>query len=628
MDGAIGLTPLSLCPHSNYRESFTNNLNNKCIMKKNNLINLIILCSIFVISCNKENGFDVEYIPFQESENGMWGMISPDGEVLFSEEFKKEPTCVKDGLFMVKNDDDLWEIYTAESKPRKVGDEYLYASYFYGGRAFVVKRNGYITIIDKKGKEIRTLDKIGKKPVDYVDSFSEGYAVYSSGGYVGAIDYDGKEIVKSDYLFLSPCFEGKFIGINKKYEAEYKDKSKSEYSFDIIDTDGKVLFSLSKNKYSNIGLRFHDGLLPVAVKIEGEECWGLINDKNEVVVKPSTKIKNIGEIKGDNFIYSNGEGVGLMNINGEVLIRAKYENLGFEKSNRLFAVTEDKCRLIDNDDNRIGDEEYLTFYSSTIFKGEHAFVKISDKMWSIIDFDGNQLKKLPDIINLGTSVGDNRIKNDHIDFFALFSDLKLSVNSVDEITLQKTTPKELAELREKYCYEGGTDDHPLSDPYWYDYVQQQSFPKTFNEIGVLIIAAFPSAMSRIVYRTEYEDYGYFTYSHEVPSGYKFNNVFANCLGIVFVDSGKLKGKQKLLFNALNDYVKRLGGKFAKGNDNASVYTYNEDNRVYITNDGNSVCMTWGNLRSVDELDIEQYKNISDDSALMADSLDVCVDSIW
>lgn len=42
-------------------------------------------------------------------------------------------------------------------------------------------------------------------------------------------------------------------------------------------------------------------------------------------------------------------------------------------------------------------------------------------------------------------------------------------------------------------------------------------------------------------------------------------------------------------------------------------------------------MTWGNLRSVDELDIEQYKNISDDSALVdsvAIDSTVAIDSIW
>ena len=96
-----------------------------------------------------------------------------------------------------------------------------------------------------------------------------------------------------------------------------------------------------------------------------------------------------------------------MNIDGENLIRAKYEMLSFEESNRMFAITEKtqksfdyKCKLIDEEDNKIGDEEFSYYYSFTNFDGKHAFVKVSDKMWSIIDIDGKQLQKLPDMVNI------------------------------------------------------------------------------------------------------------------------------------------------------------------------------------------------------------------------------------
>ena len=118
-----------------------------------------------------------------------------------------------------------------------------------------------------------------------------------------------------------------------------------------------------------------------------------------------------------------------MNIDGENLIRAKYEMLSFEESNRMFAITEKtqksfdyKCKLIDEEDNKIGDEEFSYYYSFTNFDGKHAFVKVSDKMWSIIDIDGKQLQKLPDMVNIGTSTGDTSIKNDHMDFDELFKE--------------------------------------------------------------------------------------------------------------------------------------------------------------------------------------------------------------
>ena len=85
-----------------------------------------LLCLFLFVSCKQEGESKVEYIPFQESENGLWGMISSDGEVLFTEEFKNPPTYAKEGRFMVKNNQDLWEIFTTESKPQKVGEEFMW----------------------------------------------------------------------------------------------------------------------------------------------------------------------------------------------------------------------------------------------------------------------------------------------------------------------------------------------------------------------------------------------------------------------------------------------------------------------------------------------------------------------
>ena len=59
-----------------------------------------------------------------------------------------------------------------------------------------------------------------------------------------------------------------------KYEKEFSKKD-GKFSYDIIDTNGKLLFSISNEKYSKIGSFFVDGLLPIAIKQDGEECWGM-----------------------------------------------------------------------------------------------------------------------------------------------------------------------------------------------------------------------------------------------------------------------------------------------------------------------------------------------------------------
>ena len=385
---------------------------------------------------------------------------------------------------MVRNDAGLWEIYTTEAKPKKIGSEYAYASCFEDGKALVSERNDYVKIIDLNGKELKKLDKIGNKIVDAVSSFSEGYAVYQTGDFYGAIDDDGKEVIKPDYLVLYPCSDGKFIGVNKKYENEFNKKDgKKKLTYDVLDTSGKKLFEINSEKYSNTGTRFIDGLLTVAVEKDGKECWGLINDKNEVVIKPADKIKGISDIKGKKFVYNNGEGYGVMNLDGENIVRAKYDFLYFDVSNRLVAITEKtkdsfnfECKFIDDEDNQIGEDKYVSINPFAHFDGKHSFVKVSDRIWSIVDKDGKQVEKLPDIVNINLSFGDNEIVNDHIDFAALFAEMKLSENGVDGLSFE-TTPIEAVKVGVENGSKVGTEKHPANDPYWYDY-EENLYPKS------------------------------------------------------------------------------------------------------------------------------------------------------
>ena len=120
-------------------------------------------------SCSGGSGRSkVEYIPFCETKDGQWGMISPDGKILFKEEFDNEPTFAREGRFFVRNDKGLWEMYTAEAKPKKIGGEYTSASSFDNGRAVVAEADEPVKIIDTDGKTVKKLDRIDNKVVESV----------------------------------------------------------------------------------------------------------------------------------------------------------------------------------------------------------------------------------------------------------------------------------------------------------------------------------------------------------------------------------------------------------------------------------------------------------------------------
>ena len=587
---------------------------------KNHVTIIITAIALILCSCNKEDGKVVEYVPFQETDGGQWGMISPSGEVLYTEEFKNAPTLAIEGRFMVKNEKGLWEIYTAEKKPQKVGNEYAYATSFHNGRALVSERNDYIKIIDTDGKEIKKLDKIGNKLIDAVGAFSEGYSVYQTGNVYGTINENGKEIIKPDYLVLYPCSDGKFIGVNKKHEKEFnKKEGKRKLIYDVLDKDGKILFSINTEKYSNIGTRFIDGLLPVAMEKDGKECWGLLNDKNEIVIKPSEKIKGISDIKDDRFVYTNGEGYGVMNLEGKNIIRAKYDFLYFDVTNRLVAITEKtkdsknyECKFIDDGDNQIGEEKFVSINPFSQFDGNYSFVKISDRIWSVINKEGKQVEGLPDIVNINLSIGDYEVMNDHIDFPKFFDEINLSATTIDSITIGKTTPIQAVKYYSECFPDLGTKDHPVMDPYWYDYKSSLVYYKSFSNIFVDINVSFPQNISRRTYRNEKikywedEDYNYY-FNRKIPTGYSFNNTKVHSLAVAFTNSGRLNGKLELLLKELKARFKKYG-KVEKENSGAAVFTISNTNRATMYLKDDTVYLIWGDIKSVDKLDIEEYKD--------------------
>ncbi|MCR5152063.1 MAG: WG repeat-containing protein [Prevotella sp.] len=574
----------------------------------------ISLLAVFV-SCSDKDDMGVEYVPYQETEGGQWCMISPGGEVLFTEEFKNAPTVVKEGRFMVRNDKGLWEIFTAEAKPKKIGNEYAYASCFYDGRALVAERNEHVKIINLNGEEVKQLDKVDGKHVDAVFFFHEGYAIYQTGDYYGAINIEGESVIKADYLMLYSCSDGKFIGIHKRYESVYRsDSLDKKITYDVLDTTGKKLFEIKSEKYSNIGARFIDGLLTVAIERDGKQCWGLINDQGEEVVRPAEKIKGISDIKGNRFVYTNGEGYGVMTTDGENLIRAKYDFLYFDVSDRLVAITEKtkgsgsyECKFIDDDDNQIGTDKYVSINPLSNFDGEHSFVKISDRIWSIVDKDGQQIKRLPDIVNINLASGDVQILDDHVDFAALFDEMGLGEKNIDGMELGITNAEEAALRHANWLGNDSTLEHPWTDPYWYDYTNNTYYYKEFLRINTFIYMSFPQNLSRRTYRTEVEYYYYFSFRRNVPTGYAFNNTKASSFGVEFRNQGKMQGKLEMLLSELKARFSNYG-RIAKENNGAAVFELNCGNRAMVSMDENVVRLVWGDLKPVDELDIEEYKD--------------------
>ena len=591
---------------------------------------LLALLLLGLVSCADKSERVIQGIPFQETKDGKWSMISmEDGQVLFSEEFKEAPTVAIEGRFMVKNKEGLWEIYTAEKKPKKVGKEYVSATSFCEGHALVVERNKPVSIIDKEGQTLKVLDKIDGKTVTAVASFSEGYAIYQTDKYCGVIDTDGKSVIPANYCYISDCSDGKFFAIDKKYEQEFAKDEREKAKIYVLDTKGKKLFEYSGGKYDVVSDNgFQDGYLGIAIKKDDKKCWGIINDKGEEVVKPSEKIERVGAIHGDKFIYKKEDEYGLMNMKGEVLIRAKYDVLYFDGDNLWAGQKVDgkelnfKYKYINEKDEEIFKEDYKEAFRFHLFGDKYTVVKESDTQYTLIDKKGKPLEKLPDMININFSIGDNWVESDFVDLNELVGALGITQNGIDKLSFNSTVQQVVAQ----YAKEDntGTSEHPGTDPYWYDSKSELSYDKAFISIPVKIEIGFPDNISHQTYRTEREYYEYFYYDQKVPTGYAFNNIKPSYFAFAIGNAGKMKGKMKDLFSKVCAKFKQMGT-VVRENNGAAIIAMNNGCTALILKEKTSVSALWGKNDGIKNFDISKYANISEDTTSENYSSDVDTD---
>ena len=589
-------------------------------MKKITFVFAVLTAMLFA-SCSKTENGKVEYIPFQETADGQWGMISLDGKILFTEEFKTKPTVVRDGRFFVRTKEGLWEMYDATNKPKKIGTDYAHASGFRNGVALVAEKNKPVSIIDTEGKTKKILDKIEGKVVDGVRSFEEGYAVFMTvDSLFGVINQGGDCVIKPEYTELNDCGDGKFIGINKKYEADLKKGKKDKVKLSVVNTSGKVLYEFMASKYNDVHQKFSDGLLPISVKKDGKETWGIINEKGEEVVKPTTKIKNIGNVKDEKFTYYNGEGWGLMNTKGETLIRAKYEFLYFDGDNMLVAIVKKdadtfESKYVNEKDEQIGEDTYVSATPFTMFDGEHAIVKPNDKIYSIISKEGKQIEGLPDIVEIGTFEGESYIQSDYVDFKALIADCKISDDGMFGMSF-KTTPAEAIKAQVKEGIAMSDENHKAGDLYWYDLTDEVWFIKKPGNISSIFEMHYTGYLTKKTYRTKrIIDYvigdWYWYHDKKIPTGYVYNKVSMRNFKMTFDNDGKLHGKLSDVLLALKGKFKSMG-KIVKENNGAFVVTTKAGHTAFAYLEEKKVVLLFGNLGDANSLVIDKYKDATED----------------
>lgn len=553
-------------------------------------------------SCSGGSGrSNVEYIPFRETKDGQWGMISPDGKVLFKEEFDNEPTFAREGRFFVRNDKGLWEMYSTEAKPKKIGGEYTSASSFNNGRAVVAEADEPIKIIDTDGKTIKKLDKINNKVVEYVFPLYDGLTTFGTAdGLLGAIDKEGNCIVEPNYVSLFPG-NGFFLAIPSKYRTAFREnKGLKGVKVSVLDADGKEICQLSGDKYKS--LTAGDDKIIASQERDGKTVWSILDTKGNQLFEGGSKIDSIESVKGENFIYRNGEHVGLMNLKGETLIRAKYFDLFFDEDGLFIAGTQKgnegyECKIIDREDKQVGSETYSNIIQFRGFDGQHTIAKQNDNDNVLIDHEGKVLPQLPDMVEISYSDGDYVISSNYIDYTALFDAIKLQTQGVDGVSVGEQASSVIARLAGKGWLTNGTDEHPASDPFWYDSRKDISYEKKVNGIKVQFVVAFDDNPSR----GEFTDNGY---------KYKWNNAKTTICAAVFPNTDKLEGKIDHLYNILTQKF-AASGKVLEDAKEAKLFDIGNGKRVIVAYSKDVVAVIFCTAEIAQNFDYDAFSDYAE-----------------
>lgn len=208
-------------------------------------------------------------------ESGKYGFINTSGETISDIQWENAHDFDFGRAAVKKNN----KYGVIDTKGKIVVEpKYDFISYFQEGYAFVFNGTllnwGYPDIgkygfIDTNGNMI--CDMVW----DRAESFHEGLASVNKNGKAGCIDTTGKTVIKPQYDYVGPFWNGCAVVFNGTLDPSGEPDA-GQYGF--VDKTGKIISSI----HWEDAYQFQEGF--AAVKEDGK--WGFIDQKGNITVEP------------------------------------------------------------------------------------------------------------------------------------------------------------------------------------------------------------------------------------------------------------------------------------------------------------------------------------------------------
>ncbi len=593
---------------------------------------ILLLALIYLVYTNfihKNNTAQITHYPIKTDKDKRWGFIDLKGNIIIDNEWESTPSIAYNGITLVQNKDGLYEYYLVGAKPQKIGEEYKTATLFCDEVALVSKENCPIMLIDKNGREIKTIKEINGKLVDECRQYNEGYAAYKNEeGLWGYINKKGESVIDAKFNTANDFNEGR-----AKVTITEKDKNKVAF----IDANGN--FVIQPTDAMDFSDKFSDNL--IGYTDNGSE-WGFLNSVSEKIIKPIKDFKKVGEFENGFATFYDGDKYGIINKKGEIIVRAKYQDINI--SDGLFLIKDnDKMGLINNKSEEIikPDFEFAQFL------GNGNVVAVDGKKIILLGRDGKEINK--------SSFEDIRIYNNlnsaYSDYFdgttaaekilsgLTYGQIKGINKNSNIIDLIKTFELDKTEYRpsknEVVTYDFNVNEEQkskweakrvqdsieaatrmadslaaleasmmpddtskiITDNYPYINGNSSYIEKTKyygRDIECTYEFQFASVIKTPIKETYYVQYGWSSYPQQRTVGYsidKATKIIA--LGISINLTGKGSGKCKLILTQVKEKVEKIGYKITEKNKE-EYDLLNKENKVIggINQKNNSNLVLW------------------------------------
>lgn len=389
------------------------------------------------------------YVSVRIDDSKMWSLLDVrSGKMQFQDEFFAPATNVVKGAFFVETKDKLFDLYNiADTKNKLNRDSYTFVTNFNkNGFAIVRIKTEPWQIVDTNGTVVATVDK----NLNIVSGFADnGLASFiNKDGMFGYINESGAQVIKPRYMAARPFCDNLAIVMTKVEEGKIY--------FDVINGAGEVQFKFNDGQYSGM-TDFHEGH---AFVVEGDHI-SLIDSKGK-------KVQNVGNgrslagfsYSSGKFIYSDGEFYGVKDVEGKILIRAKYLYLEFIGVNELRAInSSNKYGVVNTEDEIIVPFEY----SSLDYVAPDRYFTTSGSVIVLIDKKGKEVcnSAFAQVVNRSESAAEAQLAA----IISSISNLNLDAfqTSTDDLSSMSSMSGKYEELLNQTLMTDGFDVDDVSD---------------------------------------------------------------------------------------------------------------------------------------------------------------------